>query len=79
VHYLAVHDVIQQLEMRDIKGSHGLNRARERLTRILRATALAEVPSEQPKNPRTIETLSFAVVAETHRVSMCDHHRPGGI
>ena len=68
---LAVDDVVQPLEMRDIKGSHGLDRARQRFTGILPAAALAEVAPQEPENPRTVETLSIAVVAEAHRVRVC--------
>ena len=81
MNHFAVYDVVQFLEMRDVKGSHGLDRARQCLpnclTRVRPLTALAEVASQEPENPRTVETLSFAMVAKTHRVSMCDHPAPG--
>ena len=65
--YLSIHIILESVEVRNVEQANRLDRLRQRLPDSSGRSALAQVPPQYPEQPRSIEALAVAVIAEAHR------------
>ena len=65
--YLSIHIILESVEVRNVEQANRLDCLPQRLNASSGRIALAQVPPQCPEQPRSIEALTVAVIAEAHR------------
>lgn len=70
---LAVYDVIESFDVWNVENANRLDRFLQRLRTVNGWRALAQLPPQDSEQPRSIEPLSIAVIAEAHDLILQAH------